>query len=204
MVQSSTSDKMHLRWSRVIHTLLGTPIMVKGFFTSVLGAPALNMGGIRRDYLRFLGLTPVSQYCTVSCLMPWPSSTGNVSAPFVIILWSVDIFIMAVVEGRLLNHQINNFGLWIATSQNSTPIVSPLPRDLSVCLPFGLHHMLTIPTNHNWFRWVYQILLQTRLGKCSVVKAHLLAWASDLAHHNIGDDVSSRLHLEKNWTLCLK
>ena len=44
------------------HTLFGTPIMVKGFFTSVLGAPALNMGVFVGIISGFLGANAYNKY----------------------------------------------------------------------------------------------------------------------------------------------
>lgn len=42
---------------------------------------------------------------------------------------------------------INNFGIWIANSSETSPILAPFIYGTleRLLLPFGLHHMLTIP-----------------------------------------------------------
>ena len=44
------------------HTLFGTKIMVKGFFTSVLEAPALNMGVFVGIIAGFVGAMAYNKY----------------------------------------------------------------------------------------------------------------------------------------------
>ena len=56
---------------------------------------------------------------------------------------------MGVFVG-IIQSGINGFGMWIASSKETAPILAPflfgtLERLL---LPFGLHHMLTIPINY--------------------------------------------------------
>ena len=58
----NVSDKMLLDEASTTHTLFGTPIMVKGFFTSVLGAPALNMGVFVGIISGFLGANAYNKY----------------------------------------------------------------------------------------------------------------------------------------------
>ena len=80
---------------------------------------------------------------------------------------------------------INNFGLWIAQSQESAPILAPflfgtLERLL---LPFGLHHMLTIPINYTELGGTYTILSGAQAGTQVFGQDPLwLAWATDLVN----------------------
>ena len=188
----NVSDKMLLDEASTTHTLFGTPIMVKGFFTSVLGAPALNMGVFVGIISGFLGANAYNKYYNFRKL---PDAlaffNGKRFVPFVIILWSVITSLVMAVVWPFIQIGINNFGLWIATSQDSAPIVSPFVFGTleRLLLPFGLHHMLTIPINYTDLGGVYQILSGDKIGEIVRGQDPLwLAWASDLAHfRNIGD-----------------
>ena len=120
----NVSDKMLLDEASTTHTLFGTPIMVKGFFTSVLGAPALNMGVFVGIISGFLGANAYNKYYNFRKL---PDAlaffNGKRFVPFVIILWSVITSLVMAVVWPFIQIGINNFGLWIATSQDSAPIV---------------------------------------------------------------------------------
>ena len=200
----NVSDKMLLDEASTTHTLFGTPIMVKGFFTSVLGAPALNMGVFVGIISGFLGANAYNKYYNFRKL---PDAlaffNGKRFVPFVIILWSVITSLVMAVVWPFIQIGINNFGLWIATSQDSAPIVSPFVFGTleRLLLPFGLHHMLTIPINYTDLGGVYQILSGDKIGEIVRGQDPLwLAWASDLAHfRNIGD-MSQVDHILKNWT----
>ena len=61
---------------------------------------------------------------------------------------------------------INGFGVWIANSQSTAPVLAPflfgtLERLL---LPFGLHHMLTIPINYTQLGGTYHVLTGAAKG----------------------------------------
>ena len=170
----NVSDKMLLDEASTTHTLFGTPIMVKGFFTSVLGAPALNMGVFVGIISGFLGANAYNKYYNFRKL---PDAlaffNGKRFVPFVIILWSVITSLVMAVVWPFIQIGINNFGLWIATSQDSAPIVSPFVFGTleRLLLPFGLHHMLTIPINYTEVGFTKSCLV-TRLVKSFAVKTH--------------------------------
>ena len=92
---------------------------------------------------------------------------GKRFVPFVIILWSVITSLVMAVVWPFIQIGINNFGLWIATSQDSAPIMSPFVFGTleRLLLPFGLHHMLTIPINYTDLGGVYQILSGDKIGE---------------------------------------
>ena len=72
------------------HTLFGTKIMVKGFFTSVLEAPALNMGVFVGIIAGFVGAMAYNKYYNYRKLPDALSFfNGKRFVPFVVILWSV-------------------------------------------------------------------------------------------------------------------
>ena len=76
--------------------------------------------------------------------------------------------------------------MWIAQSQESAPILAPflfgtLERLL---LPFGLHHMLTIPINYTELGGTYTILSGAQAGTQVFGQDPLwLAWATDLSQY---------------------
>ena len=108
------------------HTLFGTKIMVKGFFTSVLEAPALNMGVFVGIIAGFVGAMAFNKYYNYRKLPEALSFfNGKRFVPFVVILWSVIVSLGLAIIWPVIQSGINNFGLWIAQSQDSAPILAP-------------------------------------------------------------------------------
>ena len=83
----------------VTHTLFGQEIEVNGYFTSVLGAPALNMGVFVGIISGFVGGIIYNKYYNFRKLPDALSFfNGKRFVPLVVILWSVIIsLILAVV-----------------------------------------------------------------------------------------------------------
>ena len=78
---------------------------------------------------------------------------------------------------------INNFGVWIANSSDTAPILAPFVYGTleRLLLPFGLHHMLTIPMNYTSFGGTY--VIQTGINAGAEVFGQdplWLAWVTDL------------------------
>lgn len=75
--------------------------------------------------------------------------------------------------------------MWIANSKENAPILAPflfgtLERLL---LPFGLHHMLTIPINYTQLGGTYEVLTGAAKGTKVLGQEPLwLAWVTDLAN----------------------
>ena len=83
----------------------------------------------------------------------------------------------------LVQTGINHFGQWIANSQNSAPILAPFIYGTleRLLLPFGLHHMLTIPMNYTSLGGTYEFLTGAQQGKQVFGQDPLwLAWVTDL------------------------
>ena len=81
------------------HTLFGTKIMIDGFFTSVLEAPALNMGVFVGIIAGFVGATAYNKYYNFRKLPDALSFfNGKRFVPFVVIARSV---VVALVIDRL-------------------------------------------------------------------------------------------------------
>lgn len=186
------------------HTLFGTKIMVKGFFTSVLEAPALNMGVFVGIIAGFVGAMAYNKYYNYRKLPDALSFfNGKRFVPFVVIAWSVIVSLVLAFIWPVIQSGINNFGLWIAQSQDSAPILAPflfgtLERLL---LPFGLHHMLTIPINYTQLGGTYEILSGAQAGTVVFGQDPLwLAWATDLVNLKSAGNMDQYNFVLTNWT----
>ena len=186
------------------HTLFGTKIMVKGFFTSVLEAPALNMGVFVGIIAGFVGAMAYNKYYNYRKLPDALSFfNGKRFVPFVVILWSTIVSIALALIWPNIQAGINNFGLWIAQSQDSAPILAPFLYGTleRLLLPFGLHHMLTIPINYTHLGGTYEILSGAQAGTQVFGQDPLwLAWATDLVNLKGAGDMSKYQFVLENWT----
>lgn len=186
------------------HTLFGTKIMVKGFFTSVLEAPALNMGVFVGIIAGFVGAMAFNKYYNYRKLPEALSFfNGKRFVPFVVITWSVLVSVMLALVWPYIQAGINNFGLWIATSQDTAPILAPFLYGTleRLLLPFGLHHMLTIPINYTQLGGTYEILSGAQAGTQVFGQDPLwLAWATDLVNLKADGDLTKYGEVLTGWT----
>lgn len=168
----------------VTHTLFGREIAVDGYFTSVLGAPALNMGVFVGIIAGFAGGTIYNRYYNYRKL---PDAlaffNGKRFRPLVVIAWSVIISLVLAVVWPVVQTGINAFGVWIANSSSTSPVLAPFIYGTleRLLIPFGLHHMLTIPMNYTSFGGTYTILTGANAGSQVFGQDPLwLAWVTDL------------------------
>ena len=186
------------------HTLFGTKIMVKGFFTSVLEAPALNMGVFVGIIAGFVGAMAYNKYYNYRKLPDALSFfNGKRFVPFVVILWSLICSLILAVVWPAIQAGINNFGLWIAQSQDKAPVLAPFLYGTleRLLLPFGLHHMLTIPINYTALGGTYEILSGPQAGTHVFGQDPLwLAWATDLVNLKNAGDMSQYHYVLTHWT----
>ena len=176
----------------VTHTLFGQEILVNGYFTSVLGAPALNMGVFVGIISGFAGGVIYNRYYNFRKL---PDAlaffNGKRFVPMVCIAWSVIISLILALVWPVVQSGINAFGVWIANSSSTSPILAPFIYGTleRLLLPFGLHHMLTIPMNYTSFGGIYTIATGVNAGSQVFGQDPLwLAWATDLINFkNAGD-----------------
>lgn len=178
----------------VTHTLFGQEILVNGYFTSVLGAPALNMGVFIGIIAGFTGGIIYNKYYNYRKL---PDAlaffNGKRFVPMVVILWSVIISLVLAVVWPMVQSGINAFGVWIAGSSATSPILAPFVYGTleRLLLPFGLHHMLTIPMNYTSFGGTYTIMTGVSAGSQVFGQDPLwLAWATDLINLKDAGDLT--------------
>lgn len=186
------------------HTLFGQKIMVDGYFTSVLEAPALNMGVFVGIIAGFVGATAYNKYYNFRKLPEVLTFfNGKRFVPFVVILRSVIVALVLAFLWPIIQTGINEFGKWIANSQETAPILAPFLYGTleRLLLPFGLHHMLTIPMNYTQLGGTYEILTGAQAGSQVLGQDPLwLAWATDLVNLKNGGDMSQYQQVLTQWT----
>ena len=176
----------------VVSSFFGQEMLVENYFTSVLGAPALNMGVFVGIIAGFVGGVVYNKYYNFRKL---PDAlaffNGKRFVPLAVIAYSVVISLVMALVWPVVQSGINAFGIWIAGSSDTSPVLAPFIYGTleRLLLPFGLHHMLTIPMNYTSFGGTYMI--QTGINAGSEVFGQdplWLAWVTDLINfQNAGD-----------------
>ena len=182
----------------MVTTLFGGSIKVADYFISVLEAPALNMGVFVGIISGFIGATAYNKYYNFRKLPDALSFfNGKRFVPFVVILRSIIAAIVLAAFWPVVQTGINSFGIWIANSQETAPILAPFLYGTleRLLLPFGLHHMLTIPMNYTALGGTYEVLTGAAKGSQVFGQDPLwLAWVTDLVNLK-GTDASQYQHL---------
>ena len=170
----------------MVTTLFGGSIKVADYFISVLEAPALNMGVFVGIISGFVGATAYNKYYNYRKLPDALSFfNGKRFVPFVVILRSAIAAIVLAAFWPVVQTGINSFGIWIANSQETAPVLAPFLYGTleRLLLPFGLHHMLTIPMNYTALGGTYEILTGAAKGTQVFGQDPLwLAWVTDLVN----------------------
>ena len=184
-----------------VNSLFGSEMVVADYFTSILGAPALNMGVFVGIISGFLGAALFNKFYNFNKLpQALAFFNGKRFVPFVVILGSVITALILSMLWPFAQGALNSFGQWIATSQETAPIIAPFIYGAGerLLLPFGLHHMLTIPMNYTPLGGEYTILTGANAGSIVAGQESLwLAWVTDLNNLNVaGDTVAYNQLLE--------
>lgn len=183
----------------VTHTLFGQEILVDGYFVSVLGAPALNMGVFVGIIAGFVGGIVYNKYYNFRKLPEVLAFfNGKRFVPMVVIAWSVIISMVLAVVWPVVQMGINSFGVWIANSSSTSPVLAPFIYGTleRLLLPFGLHHMLTIPMNYTSFGGTYMIQTGMNAGTEVFGQDPLwLAWVTDLINFKNAGDMDAYTNL---------
>lgn len=175
---------MLLEEGAVVRSLFGQEMIVADYFTDVLGRPALNMGVFVGVIAGFTGGVVYNRFYNFRRL---PEAlaffNGKRFVPLVVIAASAVLSLLLAAVWPVIQAGINAFGVWIAGSAQTSPILAPFIYGTMerLLLPFGLHHMLTIPMNYTSFGGEY--LVQTGAAVGSMVYGQdplWLAWVNDL------------------------
>ncbi len=167
-----------------VKNFFGQEMSINGYFTSVLGSPALNMGVFVGIISGFLGGVVYNKYYNFRKLPDALSFfNGKRFVPLVVILWSLIVSLILCFVWPIVQRAINAFGVWIASSQEISPVFAPFVYGTleRLLLPFGLHHMLTIPMNYTSFGGTYTIMTGVNQGVEVFGQDPLwFAWITDL------------------------
>lgn len=183
----------------VVHSIFGQEMLVENYFTSILGAPALNMGVFVGIIAGFVGGVVYNKYYNFRKLPDALSFfNGKRFVPLAVIAYSTVISIIMIIVWPVVQSGINAFGIWIANSSSTSPVLAPFIYGTleRLLLPFGLHHMLTIPMNYTAFGGTY--VMQTGLNAGSEVFGQdplWLAWVTDLINFKDAGDMTSYTNL---------
>lgn len=179
----------------ITHTLFGAEIPVEGYFISILGAPALNMGVFVGIISGFVGAVVYNKYYNFRKLPEVLSFfNGKRFVPMAVIFYSTLVAILLSIVWPFIQKGINDFGLWIANSSSTSPLLAPFIYGTleRILLPFGLHHMLTIPMNYTTFGGAYTIQTGASAGQQVFGQDPLwLAWITDLVNLKSSGDIAS-------------
>ena len=188
------SSEMLSDSAATVKSLFGAQLAVENYFTSILGAPALNMGVFVGIIAGFLGAALYNKYYNFNKL---PKAldffNGKRFVPFVVILGSTITALILSIIWPFIQGSLNAFGVWLAQSKDTAPVLAPFVYGCleRLLLPFGLHHMLTIPVNYTELGGVYTTLTGTAAGTVVAGQDPLwLAWISDLINLKDSGNIS--------------
>jgi len=183
----------------VVHSFFGSEMLVSNYFTSVLGAPALNMGVFVGIISGFVGGIVYNRFYNFRRL---PDAlaffNGKRFVPMAVIFYSAIVSLVLSVVWPAVQSGINAFGVWIAGSADTSPVIAPFIYGTleRLLLPFGLHHMLTIPMNYTSFGGTYVIQTGVNAGAQVFGQDPLwLAWITDLISFRDAGNLNAYQHL---------
>lgn len=164
----------------------------------------MNLGVFVGIIAGFVGATAYNKYYNFRKLPEVLTFfNGKRFVPFVVILRSVIVALVLAFLWPIIQTGINEFGKWIANSQETAPVLAPFLYGTleRLLLPFGLHHMLTIPMNYTQLGGTYEILTGAQAGSQVLGQDPLwLAWATDLVNLKNGGDMSQYQQVLTQWT----
>ncbi len=168
----------------MVSSFFGQEMLVANYFTNILGSPALNMGVFVGIISGFVGGTVYNKYYNFRRL---PEAlaffNGKRFVPLAVIWYSTIVSLIMAAVWPVVQAGINAFGIWIAGSSATSPVLAPFIYGTleRLLLPFGLHHMLTIPMNYTSFGGTYMIQTGVNAGAEVFGQDPLwLAWVTDL------------------------
>ncbi len=198
------SNTMLSDGNAVVMSLWGDRLVVPEYFTSILGAPALDMGVFIGIITGFLGAYLYNRYYNFNKL---PNAlaffNGKRFVPFVVIVGSTIMALILGIIWPLIQASLNAFGQWLAASQDTAPILAPFIYGTleRLLLPFGLHHMLTVPVNYTELGGLYTMLTGPTPGQVVAGQDPLwLAWITDLNNLKASGDLAGYTSLIQTVT----
>ncbi|WP_053982416.1 PTS transporter subunit IIBC [Niameybacter massiliensis] len=181
--------------SAAVTSLFGQQLTVPDYFTSILGAPALNMGVFIGIISGFLGAYLYNKYYNFDKLpQALAFFNGKRFVPFMVIVGSTVMAIFLSIVWPFIQGSLNSFGQWLAASKDTAPVLAPFVYGTleRLLLPFGLHHMLTVPVNYTELGGLYTMLTGPAAGQVVAGQDPLwLAWITDLNNLKAAGDMAA-------------
>ena len=183
----------------VTHTLFGSEIRVKDYFISVLGFPALNMGIFAGILSGFIGSITYNKYSNFNKFPDVVSFfNGKHFVQLAVIIVSFLTSIILTILWPVVQTGITAIGTYLVNSSETSPILAPFLYGLleKLLLPFGLHHLLSVPINYTALGGAYTIV--SGISKGTMVYGQdpmWLAWVSDLSNLNTNAQVANYTNL---------
>jgi PTS system glucose-specific IIC component len=153
----------------------------KEMFTSSLGFPTLQLGALGGMVAGFLGANLYNKYNAFDKLPKALSFfNGKRFVPIITLFWGAVVGAIAVVVWPPVQNVINGVGRVIANPDSSIAAFAPFVYGSleRLLLPFGLHHMVTIPINYSEVGGVYKSIYDGTVGAGQ--DPAFRVWASDL------------------------
>lgn len=120
VIFSVSNDMLAGDSTATVQSFTGQTLLVKDYFVSVLGAPALNMGVFVGIISGFLGAALYNKYYNYNKL---PNAlaffNGKRFVPFMVIIGSTISAIILSFVWPFVQYGLNTFGQWIATSKDT-------------------------------------------------------------------------------------
>lgn len=183
----------------VTHTLFGSEIRVKDYFISVLGFPALNMGIFAGILSGFIGSITYNKYSNFNKFPDVVSFfNGKHFVQLAVIIVSFLTSIILTILWPVVQTGVTAIGTYLVNSSETSPILAPFLYGLleKLLLPFGLHHLLSVPINYTALGGAYTIV--SGISKGTMVYGQdpmWLAWVSDLSNLNTNAQVANYTNL---------
>ena len=153
----------------------------KDLFTTSLGFPTLQLGAIGGIASGFLGANLYNKYNAFDKLPNALSFfNGKRFVPIITLFWGAIFGVIAVFAWPPVQTIINKMGLIIANPNSSLAPIAPFIYGTleRLLLPFGLHHMITIPINYSEVGGVYKSIFDGTVGAGQDLAFRV--WVSDM------------------------
>ncbi|MBN2838100.1 MAG: PTS transporter subunit EIIC [Fusobacteriaceae bacterium] len=153
----------------------------RDLFTSSLGFPTLQLGAIGGIACGFMGANLYNKYNAFDKLPNALSFfNGKRFVPIITLFWGAILGVIAVFVWPPVQTLINKMGIIIANPDSTLAPIAPFVYGTleRLLLPFGLHHMITIPINYSEVGGAYTSIFDGTVGAGQDLAFRV--WVSDM------------------------
>lgn len=166
----------------------------KDLFTSTLGFTTLQLGAIGGIASGFLGANLYNKYHAFDKLPNALSFfNGKRFVPIITLFWGAVMGAIAVFAWPPVQTLINKMGLIIANPNSALAPIAPFVYGTleRLLLPFGLHHMITIPINYSEVGGIYTSIFDGTVGAGQDLAFRV--WVSDMIKASGNADIQKQI-----------